>query len=176
MANTGNACAIGFFSLCEHDCAQRGQYKFTDMMLAHCNISRQDDFDTSDWKVCQTFYDLARRHARAPPKQCVLCARRANSAGKLSKLTDQHIFVQARLAGCKIGALICKGCRNRPDVKAEADSKLAASAAEALEAEAEAEAELEPAEAEVTTPESMWELMVGGTASGAGRLMGSPGI
>ena len=42
------------------------------------------------------------------------------------------------------------------------------------EAEAEAGAVLEP-EAEVTTPESMRELMFGGTAGGAGRLMGSPG-
>jgi hypothetical protein len=125
--------------------------------------------------VCRGIYNLARRHEVAPPKKCPLCARQAKSAGKLSKLTDQHIFVQARLVGCKIGALICKGCRNRPDVKAEADSKLAASAAEALEAEAEAEAELEP-EAEVTTPESMRELIFGGTAGGAGRLMGSPVI
>jgi len=175
----GNACAIGFFRLCEHDCTYRGQmFKFTDKMLAHCDISRHDDFDTSEWKVCQAFYDLVGRDARAPPKQCVLCSRQANSAGKLSILTDQNVFVRARLAGCKIGALICKGCRNKRDLKAEADSKLAAAATPAglaaLEAEAEAGAVLEP-EAEVTTPESMRELMFGGTAGGAGRLMGSPG-
>ena len=139
----GNACAIGFFSLCEHDCAQWGQFKFTDMTLAHCNISRQDDFNTSEWKVCQTFYDLARRHARAPPKQCVLCARQANSVGKLGKLKDQNNFVQAGLAGCKIGALICKGCRNRPDIKADANSKLAAAATPAGLAGRGADAEVE---------------------------------
>ena len=61
----------------------------------------------------------------------------------MGRLTDQHIFVQAGLAGCKIGALICKGCRNRPDLKAEANSKLAAAATPAGLAGRAADAEVE---------------------------------
>ena len=144
MADTDNVCAIGSLGLLEHRCDEYGShFKFTDSMLAALprgSVSRQ--IDTTAWKVCRGFYNLSRRLEVAPPKQCAICNRQGNSAGKLSKLGLQHVFVRAQLSGCKTGDWICTRCSGDTVLRAQA-KEMAALAGGVAGRVADAEAELQ---------------------------------
>ena len=144
MADIDNVCAIRSLGLLEHRCDEHGShYKFTDSMLAALprgSVSRE--IDRTDWKVCRGFYDLAKRHEKAPPKQCALCTRQVKSAGKLSMLGSNHVFARAQLSGCKIGDWICMRYRGDKFLRAQAKAKAALAGGVAGRG-ADVEAELE---------------------------------